>query len=165
VRLLSCLVAPPLIVMFRAKMAADLATPSNTPVSVTQTLSALRLTHARLLEEHGVNVALLRQREADVGEAELRTVELVDAVDNLEAEVRELKSQVGRREQRAILAEREVGFLQALMVRHFVFLTGGIQFQHGWCRRASRLKRRLKNETVIRLSRKSMKPSYNNCKS
>jgi mitotic spindle assembly checkpoint protein MAD1 len=101
----------------RAKKATEVVTPSNTPVSVTQTLSQLRLTHARLLEEHGVTVALLRQREADVHEADRRVSEVDDTVIALEADIRDLKDQVERREQRVILADREVGFLQALVVR------------------------------------------------
>ena len=97
----------------------NVTTSSNTPVSVTQTLSALRLTHARLLEDHGANLALLRQREADVSDAERRATDLAETVDTLESEINEAKKQVGRREQRVLLAEREAAFLQALVVRCF----------------------------------------------
>ena len=39
-------------------------------------------------------------------------------LETLEADVRALKVKVGRRDQRAILAEREAGFLHSLVVRH-----------------------------------------------
>ncbi|KAH6894761.1 hypothetical protein BKA70DRAFT_1570606 [Coprinopsis sp. MPI-PUGE-AT-0042] len=40
-------------------------TPLSVPISVTQTLTNLRLTHADLLEEHGATTASLRQRFAE----------------------------------------------------------------------------------------------------
>jgi mitotic spindle assembly checkpoint protein MAD1 len=36
--------------------------PSKTPISITKHLSELRLTHARLLEEHSVTTALLHRK-------------------------------------------------------------------------------------------------------
>jgi transposase-like protein len=89
---------------------------SKTPVSITKNLSDLRLAHAQLLEEHGANVALLRRREAEIGDLERRERESQLAVESLQTDVRGLKEKVGRREQRVILAEREVGFLNALVV-------------------------------------------------
>ncbi|KAG9312696.1 mitotic checkpoint protein-domain-containing protein [Chiua virens] len=65
-----------------ANRSNEVSTPSKPSLSVVQSLSELRLTHARLLEEHGVN-----------------------------GEVQSLKDKVTRREQRAQLAEREVGIL------------------------------------------------------
>jgi mitotic spindle assembly checkpoint protein MAD1 len=76
----------------------------------------LRLTHARLLEEHGASTALLRRRKAEISDLERREAETRQTVESLESDVRFLKEKVDRREHRAILAEREVGFLQALVV-------------------------------------------------
>ena len=63
--------------LYRASSSAAPATPSKTPVSVTQSLSNLRLAHARLMEEHGSNVALLRHREQELSELQERTVETI----------------------------------------------------------------------------------------
>ncbi|EIW77484.1 hypothetical protein CONPUDRAFT_84016 [Coniophora puteana RWD-64-598 SS2] len=91
---------------------------SDTSISVTQTLSALRLEHARLLEEHGATVAHLRSREAELVGAEQRTSGLQDHASTLETETRALKDKVAAREHRAELAEREIGFLQALLASY-----------------------------------------------
>ncbi|KII90456.1 hypothetical protein PLICRDRAFT_106619 [Plicaturopsis crispa FD-325 SS-3] len=88
---------------------------SKTPVSVTRNLSALRLTHARLLEDHGANVALLRTREAELADAERREAESRTEINELQVALRSLKEKLQRREHRTVLAEREVGFLQALV--------------------------------------------------
>ena len=90
---------------------------SKTPVSVTKNLSDLRLAHARLLEEHGANVALLRHREVEIRDFEQRESEVQVALEGLQSDVRLLKEKIARREQRIMLAEREVGFLNALVVR------------------------------------------------
>ena len=90
--------------------------PANTPISVTQTLTSLRLEHARLLEEHGATVALLRQREAEMVDFERRDAQAQQMVSNLEQNLNIAKEKIGRRETRALIAEREVGFLQALVV-------------------------------------------------
>ncbi|TCD71053.1 coiled-coil domain-containing protein mad1 [Steccherinum ochraceum] len=89
--------------------------PSKTPVSVTQSLSNLRLNYARLLEEHGSNSALLRRREVELSESEEREQKLNKVVARLQKEVDILKDKVVRAEQRSVLAEREVGFLQAMI--------------------------------------------------
>ncbi|KAI0074913.1 hypothetical protein K474DRAFT_1664924 [Panus rudis PR-1116 ss-1] len=99
----------------REEWASKSTAPSETPVSVTQSLSNLRLTYARLLEEHGSNVALLHRREKELAAAEERIQELETTVDKLESESRLLKEKVARSEQRSALAEREVGFLQAMV--------------------------------------------------
>jgi len=91
--------------------------PSDTPISVTQTLSDLRLAHARLLEEHGATSALLRQREAELAEYEQRETQTRQTITTLEQNIRLAKDKIARRETRALLAEREVSFLQALVVR------------------------------------------------
>jgi mitotic spindle assembly checkpoint protein MAD1 len=85
-----------------------------------QNLSALRLEHARLMEEHGANTALLRRREAELSNVDKIASEAREAVDVLQAEVQTLREKVVRREQRAQLAEREASFLQALVVRVWV---------------------------------------------
>ena len=107
----------PSITWYRAKRATQLDTPSKTPVSISQSLSALRLAHAKLLEEHGANVALLRRREADLTDAQDRDVEKEEALEGLQREKRVLLDKIAHMERDAALAEREVGFLQALNVR------------------------------------------------
>ncbi|KAI0357178.1 MAD-domain-containing protein [Trametes cingulata] len=94
---------------------AEPATPSKTPVSVTQSLSTLRLAHARLLEEHGSNVALLRHREQELAESQTREAEAQDTIKELRAEVRSLKDKVTRSNHKVSLAEREISFLQAMV--------------------------------------------------
>ncbi|KAI0942237.1 hypothetical protein AcW1_002917 [Taiwanofungus camphoratus] len=89
--------------------------PSKTPVSVTQSLSNLRLTYARLLEEHGSNVAQLRRREIELADAERRELEARNLLENSQTEVRTLKSRTERSEHNATLAEREVMFLRAMV--------------------------------------------------
>ncbi|PPQ94910.1 hypothetical protein CVT25_004396 [Psilocybe cyanescens] len=88
---------------------------SSTPIAVTKTLSDLRLTHARLLEEHGATVALLRQREAELADYERQDAQSQQNISTLEQNTRILKDKVARREVRTQLAEREVTFLQALV--------------------------------------------------
>ncbi|TFK46312.1 MAD-domain-containing protein [Heliocybe sulcata] len=94
------------------------ASPSQTPVTVTQSLSALRMEHARLLEEHGATVALLHQREKALEEATSRNHEQEETIDKQQEERRVLKDIANRQEQKAMLAEREVGFLQALLASY-----------------------------------------------
>jgi mitotic spindle assembly checkpoint protein MAD1 len=105
-------------ILFRANKSAEntASTPSKTPVALTQSLSALRLTHARLLEDHGATKALLRQREAEITAFEQRESEAQHTADSLRADVRGLREKVERSERTTALAEREVGFLQALVV-------------------------------------------------
>ncbi|KAH7886792.1 spindle assembly checkpoint component Mad1 [Phlebopus sp. FC_14] len=90
-------------------------TPPETSLSVVQNLSSLRLTHARLLEEHGASVALLRRREAELAGATESLSEAEATTNALRADVQVLKDKVARRDQRTQLAEREVSFLQALV--------------------------------------------------
>ncbi len=102
---------------FRASTTID-AKSSGTPVSLTQTLADLRLTHARLLEEHGTIVSLLRQREVQLTELEQRESEAQESIFSLQEELLAAKEGITRRETRAVLAEREVGFLQALLASY-----------------------------------------------
>lgn len=101
----------------RASKTSESNTSSQTSISLVQNLSALRLENARMMEEHGVNMALLRRREAELSNVDKIASEAREAVDALQAEAQTLKEKVVRREQRAQLAEREARFLQALVVR------------------------------------------------
>lgn len=93
------------------------ASPSAKPaLTVIQNLSELRLTHARLLEEHGSTIALLRTREAEQRRAETALSEAQSIITSLKAEVHSLEDTKTRWEQQAKLAEREVGGLKALVV-------------------------------------------------
>ncbi|KAH0835724.1 spindle assembly checkpoint component Mad1 [Lanmaoa asiatica] len=98
-----------------ANKSNEVGTPSKPSVSVIQSLSELRLTHARLLEDHGANIAVLRSREAELARANESFLEAQGMMGTLQGDVQSLKDKVARREQRAQLAEREVGFLQALV--------------------------------------------------
>ncbi|KAF8556643.1 hypothetical protein OG21DRAFT_1506223 [Imleria badia] len=98
-----------------ANKSNEVGTPSEPSLSVIQSLSELRLTHARLLEEHGANIAILRSREAELARLTETLSEAQGSTVTLQGEVQALKDKVARREQRAQLAEREVGFLQALV--------------------------------------------------
>jgi mitotic spindle assembly checkpoint protein MAD1 len=62
-------------------------------------------------------VALLRQREAELVDFERRDAQAQQMVSNLEQSLNIAKEKIGRREIRALIAEREVSFLQALVVR------------------------------------------------
>ncbi|KDR71884.1 hypothetical protein GALMADRAFT_143649 [Galerina marginata CBS 339.88] len=97
-----------------ANMVVD-TKPSSTPISVTQNLTDLRLAHARLLEEHGATNALLRQREAELAEFERRETQAQQTISSVEQNLRVAKEKSERRETMALLAEREVTFLQALV--------------------------------------------------
>ena len=122
--------------LYRASSSAAPATPSKTPVSVTQSLSNLRLAHARLMEEHGSNVALLRHREQELSELQERETRAEDTMKQLRNEVRDLKDRALRSEHKASLAEREVSFLQAMLVS--LSETWGAPFSRSLnCRRAS----------------------------
>ncbi|TFY54359.1 hypothetical protein EVG20_g9734 [Dentipellis fragilis] len=97
-----------------ASRAIQPSVPSQTPVSVTQSLSELRLIHAQLLEEHGVNLALLRRREAELADANDRNNEAAETIAELQHEGKRQKEKARRLEQAVALAEREAGFLKAL---------------------------------------------------
>ena len=76
----------------------------------------MRLTHARLLEDHGATNALLRQREAEITTFAQRESEAQHNADELQSRVKGLRDSLDRSERKCVLAEREVGFLQALLV-------------------------------------------------
>ncbi|KAI0641696.1 MAD-domain-containing protein [Trametes meyenii] len=98
-----------------ASSSLEPATPSKTPVSVTQSLSALRLAHAHLLEEHGSNVAILRRREQELQRLQAREAEAQDIIETLRAEVSVLKKAATDSESKVSLASREITFLQAMV--------------------------------------------------
>ncbi|KAH8991756.1 MAD-domain-containing protein [Lactarius hatsudake] len=89
-------------------------TPAATPISITQSLSALRLEHAHLLQEHGADRVALRQREAELADVRAREVDARATADALLQEMRAAEDRATRAERAAALAEREIGFLQAL---------------------------------------------------
>lgn len=106
----------------RAKKDALSGTPSETSITVIQNLSSLRLAHARLLEEHGANVALLRRREAELADAEARVTEISAIVEQLQQSARSASDKIAKLEHAGSLADREIGFLQALNVRRVQFV-------------------------------------------
>ncbi|KAN0114199.1 Spindle assembly checkpoint component Mad1 [Russula decolorans] len=89
-------------------------TPAATPVSITQSLSVLRLEHAHLLEERGADRAALRRCEAALADAQTREVDARATADTLLHAARAAEDRATRAERAAALSEREVGFLQAL---------------------------------------------------
>ena len=92
-------------------------TPSATPVSITQSLSTLRLEHAHLLEEHGSDRAVLRRCEAELADALAREIDARATADAHLQATRAAEDRATRAERAAALSEREIGFLQALNVR------------------------------------------------
>ncbi|KAH9896012.1 hypothetical protein C8Q73DRAFT_773799 [Cubamyces lactineus] len=104
-------------------------TPSKTPVSVTQSLSALRLAHARLLEEHGSSVALLQHREQELTESQAREADAEGTIKELRAEVRSLKDRATRSEHKVSLAQREIASFNAEEAAHGEAKTGDGQTQ------------------------------------
>lgn len=85
-------------------------------MSVTQNLSELRLTYTRLLEENGSTVAQLRRREAELVTLEGELEAEQQTVERLRHELDVVKDRASRFEQRAGLAERNTGFLKAMVV-------------------------------------------------
>lgn len=101
-----------------ANKSAEPGMQSDSSLSLVQSLSDLRLTHARLFEEHGATVATLSSREAELIKTQEMLSEAQTTVGSLQAEVSVLIAKVTRREQRAQLAERETGFLRALVASY-----------------------------------------------
>ncbi|KAK2462381.1 hypothetical protein APHAL10511_005687 [Amanita phalloides] len=94
------------------------STSSAPPVTLTQQLATLRLEHAALLESHGSTAPLLRSREAELAAARVQSEKLSKTVVSLEEHIRTLDQKICRRETRLGTAEREVGFLQALVASY-----------------------------------------------
>ncbi|KAH6894803.1 hypothetical protein BKA70DRAFT_1439284 [Coprinopsis sp. MPI-PUGE-AT-0042] len=87
----------------------------SAPISVTQTLTDLRLTHAHLLEEHGATSVSVHQRTAELASLESQNAQSFKLVQPLESEVRVAKEDATRIDLRLMLVERDVGYLQALL--------------------------------------------------
>ncbi|EJD55527.1 hypothetical protein AURDEDRAFT_109823 [Auricularia subglabra TFB-10046 SS5] len=99
----------------RAKWAEQQTT---TPTSLISELSDLRLQYASLLEAQGALVVELRQREADLNDANTTIKQAEDQVSTLFSQVSELQAAAAKRERRVALAEREVSFLNALLATY-----------------------------------------------
>ena len=83
---------------------------------MTRSLTSLRLEHGRALEEFGALKAVLRQKEREVLDLTAQDDRSKQAVACFERQLKALEDKAGRSERRAILAEREVSFLQAMLV-------------------------------------------------
>lgn len=83
---------------------------------MTRSLTTLRLEHGRVVEEFGVLKAILRQKEQEALDLTVQDVQLKQTIASSEERLRALEDKAGRSERRAILAEREVSFLQAMLV-------------------------------------------------
>ncbi|KAJ6481761.1 mitotic checkpoint protein-domain-containing protein [Mycena sanguinolenta] len=102
----------------RNQQSENAASTSTPPVTVTQDLSALRLKHAQLMEDHGATVALLRSKEAELANAELRGAEAQESIEKLESDIALLNTKVSRCKQAAALAEGESQFMKALLASY-----------------------------------------------
>lgn len=102
---------------FSIKASNETETPNKTPITITQQLSALRITHAYLLDEHGQLRAILLEREAELANAKSEREKLMDEVEGLKAEIKGEKDVLGLKKRDMGLMEREIGFLKALLVR------------------------------------------------
>lgn len=91
---------------------------SSTPTKVVGELTELRLEYATLLEAQGAIKVELRQKEAELVELRATSKETTEFVTSLLAKVDELNDIATKRERRAALAEREVSFLNAMVVCH-----------------------------------------------
>ena len=83
---------------------------------MTQNLSALRVSYAKLLDEHGTTTALLHQRELELEEARNETNEAAASLSKLREERDSIRDKSERHERRAELAERDAKFLRAMVV-------------------------------------------------
>jgi hypothetical protein len=83
---------------------------------VTRSLASLRLEHGRVLEEFGTLRAALRQKERELLDLTVQDDRMKQTTTLLEKQFKLLEDKAGRNERRAILAEREVSFLQATLV-------------------------------------------------
>ncbi|KAF4607616.1 coiled-coil domain-containing protein mad1 [Pleurotus pulmonarius] len=91
---------------------------SSVSVSVTSALSELRLSHAQLLEDHGATTASLRERDARIGAMARELAESQETVSVLEKSIRVYAAKLERTEGKALLAERQVGFLKAMLASY-----------------------------------------------
>lgn len=91
---------------------------------MTRSLTSLRLEHGRVLEEFGALKAVLRQKEREMLDLTTQDDQSKQTVTSLEKQLKALEDKAGRNERRAILAEREVSFLQAMLVSSDSLLLG-----------------------------------------
>ncbi|TDL13722.1 hypothetical protein BD410DRAFT_871899, partial [Rickenella mellea] len=102
----------------RVESTAPTSPNKETPISITKELSALRTSHALLLDEHGSLRAQLLTRDAAVSDLEAEKEQLEKEKLVLETKVREVEAKVSRREKEGRLLEREVGFMKALVASY-----------------------------------------------
>ena len=69
-----------------------------------------------MLEEFGALKAILRQKEREIVDLTAQDDRSKQTVACFEKQLKALEDKAGRNERRAILAEREVSFLQAMLV-------------------------------------------------
>ena len=96
---------------------------------MTRSLTSLRLEHGRVLEEFGALKAILRQKEQVILDLAAQDDRSKETVACFEKQLKALEDKAGRNERRAILAEREVSFLQAMLVS-FNSLLSGTSLKH-----------------------------------
>lgn len=124
---------------------------SHTPIAVTQTLSSLRLANAQLHEQNSSNLALLHAKEAELQETQQACQKLQEESGRSNEEVTDLKDRLRRADQRVVLAERETGFLQAMMVNSGLFPNfEALMRTRPSCRQVSRRKIQRKVVTLRR---------------
>ena len=110
-----CIYGVNVIGAFRESNAAP-KTPAMTPVSITWSLSALRLEHAYPLEEHSAGSTVLSQHKVELANAQVREVDAHATADALLQATCTVEDHTMRAEHTATLAEWEVRFLKALNV-------------------------------------------------
>ena len=88
--------------------------------SVRSLASALRIEHAHLPEEHDSDRAALHQRSEELVDVQAREMDARATADALLQATRAAEERATRAERTAALAQREVGFLQAINVRLFL---------------------------------------------
>ncbi|KZW01952.1 hypothetical protein EXIGLDRAFT_736697 [Exidia glandulosa HHB12029] len=89
---------------------------SATPTKVVSELTELRLQYASLLEAQGALKVEIRQKEAEIDDLQATAKETTHLVASLQAKIDELNDNATKRERRVALAEREVSFLNAMLV-------------------------------------------------
>jgi len=82
------------------------------PVSITQSLSALHLEHAHLLEEHSADRVTLCQREVELADVQACEVDAHTTANAFLQATCTMGDRATQAEHIAALAEQEVGFLK-----------------------------------------------------
>ncbi|KAF8581961.1 hypothetical protein K439DRAFT_1618637 [Ramaria rubella] len=96
--------------------AQNSSNPRHAPsMNTSQDLAELRLKNALLQEEQGAIKATLHRRDLELKDAVTGATEARECIAKLEEEAKELRHHGARRDRRLDLAEREVGFLNALV--------------------------------------------------